>query len=105
MPTETLTLQDQLDRLADGETLTLKPREEVKGPVVIRKRVVIVGQGGTIWAARGPVLRVEARGVVLRDVNVEVTARDAGLEGDAGCALVVGPAASVSLAPATGRGH
>src|ERR1700731_1830616 len=97
MPTETMTLQDQLDRLKEGDTLTLAPRQEVKGPVVIRKPVVIAGRSGTIWAARGAVMRIEATGVVLRDVNVEVTARDAGLEGEAGCALVVDPMGSVSL--------
>ena len=97
-------LQDRLDRLKDGDTLTLKPTDEAKGPVVLRKAVAIVGAGATIWAARGPVVRIESGGVVLRHLNVEVTGREADLEGEAACALVVRPGVSVSLEDVTVRG-
>ena len=97
-------LQDRLDRLKDGDTLTLKPTDEAKGPVVLRKAVAIVGAAATIWAARGPVVRIESGGVVLRHLNVEVTGREADLEGEAACALVVRPGVSVSLEDVTVRG-
>ena len=38
-------------------------------------------------------------------LTIEVTARDAGLEGEAGCALVVDPMGSVSLDSVTVRGN
>ena len=97
-------LQDRLDRLKDGDTLTLKPTDEAKGPVVLRKPVAVVGAGATIWAARGPVVRIESGGVALRHLNVEVTGREADLEGEAACALVVRPGVSASLEDVTVRG-
>ncbi len=41
---------------------------------------------------------------MLREVNVEVTGREADLEGEAACALVVRPGVSVSLEDVTVRG-
>jgi Right handed beta helix region len=99
-------LQDRLDQLADGETLTLDPpRKEFKGPLVIRKPVRIEGQNGTICARAGPILQIEAAGVVLRDLNVDVTGRDAPTDGDGACALVVQPGLSVALENVAVRGN
>jgi F-box protein 11 len=99
-------LQDQLDRLKPGETFKLDPpQREFKGPLVIRQPVVLDGQNGTIWTEKGPVVRIEAAGVTLRDVNVEITSRDAALSGDAACALVVAPGLHVSLDNVSVRGN
>ncbi len=99
-------LQDRLDELNDGETLKLDPpRNEFKGPLVIRKPVRIDGQHGTICALTGPILQIEAQGVVLRDLNVDVTGRDAPVDGEAACALVVGPRLSVELDNVAVRGN
>jgi hypothetical protein len=98
-------LQTLLDRLGDGETLKLDPpRGEFKGPVVLRKPVVIEGQGGSIWTPTGPVLCVESRGVVLRDLAVEITSRDASLSGDDACAIRIQSATVVDLSQVVVRG-
>jgi hypothetical protein len=98
-------LQEQVDRLADGQTWTLQPAlHEFKGPLVLRKPVTLEGQGGTIWAVRGPVVSVESEGVVLRDLGVEVTSRDRSLEGDDACALLVRGGVSVGLEAVSVRG-
>jgi hypothetical protein len=102
----TVDLQDRLDQLGDGETLKLDPpRNEFKGPLVIRKPVRIEGQHGTICALTGPILQIEAQGVVLRDLNVDVTGRDAPVDGEEACALVVGPRLFVELENVAVRGN
>jgi len=98
-------LQTLLDRLGDGDTLKLDPpRGEIKGPVVLRKPVVIEGQGGSIWSSTGPVLQVESRGVVLRDLAVEITSRDVNLSGDDACAIKIQPGIAVDLSHVVVRG-
>ncbi len=98
-------LQDRLDRLPDGATLKLEPPGfEFKGPIVLRKPVTIEGQGGTVWAATGPVLRVDSPGVTLADVNVEVTTSETPA-GPAGCALETRPGVSVTLRGVSVRGN
>jgi F-box protein 11 len=98
-------LQERLDRLAPGQTLTLEPAgREFQGPLVIRHPVVIEGQGGTIWAPRGPVLTIEADGVRLHNLNVEVTGNEAGLDGESACALRVAPHLAIKLDNVSVRG-
>src|SRR5205085_1881173 len=85
-------LQSRLDSLRPGDTLKLDPPgREFQGPLTVRNPVVIEGQGGTIWAKQGPVLIVEADGVTLQNVNVEVTGKEAGPDSEGGCALRVLP--------------
>src|SRR5208337_1667100 len=99
-------IQTQLDRLKAGDTLKLDPpRNEFQGPLVIRKAVVIEGQGGTIWSARGPVVSIESPGVVLHDVNLEITSRDGNLAGEGSCALMVAQSVKTSLNNVTVRGN
>jgi len=98
-------LQESLDELHAGETVKLDPPgNEFKGPLVIRKPVVIEGRGGTIWAVTGPVLQVESGGVLLRDLAIEITSRDTALSGEDACALKVRAGLSVELDNVAVRG-
>jgi F-box protein 11 len=104
MPVENL--QDRVDQMAAGETLRLEPaRHEFKGPVKITKAIRIEGQGGTIWATTGPVVSIEIPGVELCDLNIEITSRDVDEDGDASCALMVGPLVDIKLDNVTVRGN
>jgi parallel beta-helix repeat protein len=99
-------LQDRLDGLREGDTLTLEPPlREFKGPLVIRKAAVIEGQGGTIWTVTGPTVKIEAPGVVLRNLAVEITSRDAALSGEGACALEIQPGLAVDLENVAVRGN
>jgi len=90
---------------APGGVLTLDPPgKEFQGPVTIRRPITIRGQGGTIWAERGPVLIIESAGVVLEHLNVEITGRDESATGEAACALVARSDAP-RLAQVAVRGH
>jgi hypothetical protein len=74
---------------APGGVLTLDPPgKEFQGPVTVRRPITIRGQGGTIWAERGPVLVIESAGVVLEHLNVEITGRDESATGEAASAIV-----------------
>lgn len=90
---------------APGGVLTLDPPgKEFQGPVTIRRPVTIRGQGGTIWAERGPVLVIESTGVVLENLNVEITGRDESATGEAACALVA-RSSPPRLSQVAVRGH
>jgi F-box protein 11 len=91
-------LQNLLNQLKDGEPLKLEPpRGEFAGPIVLRKPVLIDGQGGSIHAKTGPILQIESRGVVLRDLCVEITSSDPNLTGEGACALKIQPGLAVDL--------
>lgn len=82
-------LQKDIDLLQNGGKLQLKPTE-YEGPIHIRKSIEIDGQGSAIWRKeKGPVLFIEAEGVVLRNLGIEVTGRSdfGGFEAD--CAILV----------------
>lgn len=65
-----VTLQEQYD--ASRGHLTLRPGE-YRGPLVIwQPGSVIDGAGATIWAEHGPVIRVRARDVTLKDLRAEI---------------------------------
>jgi hypothetical protein len=98
-------IQALIDRAAPGGTLLLEPaRREFRGPVIVRRPLTVVGQGGTLWAPKGPVLTVLSKGVVLQDLNVEVTQDQLVLTDDDACALVVGPGLGVTLNSVVVRG-
>src|SRR5260221_219134 len=100
------TLQDRLDQLPAGGTLKLDPPgREFKGPLVIRRATPIEGQNGTIWAATGPILKVEVPGVELCDLNLELTSRDAPPDGSESVALMVGELVDVKLDNVSVRGN
>ena len=65
--------QHDLDSVREGQVLQLLPHE-FAGPAVLRRRCILDGQGATVWALRGPVLTVEAEGVTIRNLRLEVTA-------------------------------
>jgi len=92
-------------RAGPGGTLKLEARKEFKGPLVLRKPIIIQGQNATIWAAKGPVLTIEVSGVVLQNLNVEITEDAAALTGEAACAVVVRSDLGVTLDHVAVRGN
>jgi len=80
--------QAELDALHDGETLQLTTPRERPGPVVIRKSIVLDGQGVTIWSMQSPVLTVAAPRVVVRNLRVEFTGEQEG-SADQHCAVSI----------------
>jgi hypothetical protein len=100
-----MSLQDLIDQKRPGQSLILEPpNQEFKGPIVVRRPLVLQGQGATIRAARGPVVTVETAGVHLRDVNLEVTTDPRDLSDDEACALVVTSAHDLTTKNVTLRG-
>jgi stress response protein SCP2 len=80
-------LQDMIDAATSGSTLRLM-RDEYEGPIVINKPLILEGGDGALWAKTGPVVTISTPGIVLRNLDIEVTgAPDA--PGDAGVALQV----------------
>lgn len=79
-------LQRLVDQAAPGSVLHL-PRNEYPGPLHIDKPLTLEGSGSTLWSRSGPVLRVSAAAVRLRNLGIEVTGPDAG--GDTGVALSI----------------
>jgi len=82
--------------------MRLMPRE-YPGPLVISRSIKLDGNGSTIWAPRGPVIRCQANKVVLRDLRVEITVHDAS-DGEDHCALKVDAGSSISLENVEVRG-
>jgi hypothetical protein len=58
---------------------------EIEGPLIIRKPISIDGMGATIYAVAGPVVRILAESVYLKNLKIEVTGEN--LDGDQACAL------------------
>src|SRR5262245_56756974 len=83
--------QHDLDSVREGQVLQLTP-QEFAGPVVIRRRCTIDGQGATSWALRGPVVTIEAEGVTLRNLRLEVTGGQAATPEEAAALWVRIPA-------------
>lgn len=69
-------LQGTLDATPEGGTLQL-PRGEYAGPIIIRRALTILAPGAVVWAQSGPVVTIAAPNVILRDLEIEVTAPDA----------------------------
>ncbi len=49
------------------------PAGEFEGPVLIGKPLHLIGSGTTIWAKRGAVIEINANGVTLENLRVELT--------------------------------
>ena len=94
--------QRALDALLDNAALPLLPRE-YPGPIVIRRPIILDGQGSTIWSLSGPVIHCQANGVVLRNIRIEVTGTEGTGQEDR-CALKVQPGCGVSLENVEVRG-
>lgn len=74
-------LQEQFDNGA-GAFFSLPPGE-YEGPLRVNRSCTIDGGGATLWAARGPVLVIDAPGVTVRNLRVEVTGTENGSGGTA----------------------
>src|SRR5262245_22659765 len=99
-------IQALIDRTAAGGELKLEPpRCEIQGPIVFRQPITVIGRGCSVWAEKGPVLTVQSSGVVLRDLNVEVTGTQADLGEAESCALIVEPRLGISLQNVVVRGN
>lgn len=97
-------LSTLIDRASPGGTLIL-PAGEFEGPVVIGKPLTIEGRDTMVWARKGPVLTIESSGVVLQDLNVEITGREKDLTGQEACAIVVHGKHGVTLNDVSVRGN
>lgn len=75
---------------------------EVKGPVVLRKRIVLDGKGMTLWAQRGPVLLLTEDDTIVRNLKVEVT--EGGDGADEACSVLVLPGRRVTFENVEVRG-
>lgn len=94
--------QRALDGLQNNAVLPLLPRE-YPGPIVIRRPIVLDGQGSTIWALGGPVIDCQANGIVLRNIRIEITGTE-GTGHEDHCALKVQPGCSITLENVEVRG-
>jgi hypothetical protein len=91
-------LQQELDSLTSGTTLELMPpRGEFRGPLVIKEAITIEGKEATLWALQGPVVIVQGKGVVLRNLRIEVTGDRDSSGTDAECAILLAPGAGLTL--------
>lgn len=95
--------QSRLDSSANGTTVQLSP-QEFPGPVVIKRPLVLEGNGATIWNYTGPVISSQVDGVILRNVKIEVTGTTATGQGTDGCALWVKPGSNIQFENVEVRG-
>ena len=80
-------LQASIDAADEGAVIEIAPNE-YHGPFVVRKPLTLRGGlGATLSCKVGPVLTVDASGVVLESLIIEVV--DATAPGAEGCALQV----------------
>ncbi len=96
-------LQKEIDSLRNGASLQLFSCEYA-GPISVRKPIDIDGQGSTLWALKGPVLSIEADGVTLRNIRIEVTGYTESGNTENECALLVKAAKSPILENVEVRG-
>jgi hypothetical protein len=68
--------QHDLDLAVDDELFYPCPPLERAGPIVIRKRLAIDGEGCTIWSAAGPTVHIEKADVSIRNLRIECTDPD-----------------------------
>jgi hypothetical protein len=103
----TTNIQNLIDNVKSGGVLKLDPpKKEYEGPIVIRKPITIEGQHSTFWAKeKGPVLSIESSGVIINDLNIEITGKEDELSGKDACALVVGDKLGISLNNVSVRGN
>lgn len=68
-------INDIILRTPHGGTAML-PSGEFEGPVYITKPIRLVGNNTTIWAKRGSVIEVTAKGAAIEELRVELTEGD-----------------------------
>jgi hypothetical protein len=99
-------LQAQVDAVSQGGVLALDfSQGEYEGPVVLSRAITIDGQGRSIWSKKGPVVTVEADGVTLTNLEIEVTGNENKLSREEACALAVKPGFQVVLNDIVVRGN
>jgi hypothetical protein len=106
------TFQGEIDSAPEGEVLSLF--RELAGPVALKRGVEMDGNGSevaegydgraVICALKGPVVRIDATGVTLRNLRIEVTAEHPETADNEDCALVVEAGADVRLENVEVRG-
>lgn len=65
-------LQQQIDQLQPMGRLMLAPGE-YQGPGIFNHPVLVEGKNATIWARSWPVVQINSRGVVLKNLQIEFT--------------------------------
>ena len=99
-------LQKTIMATASGSVLALDvSRGEYEGPIVIKKPITIDGRGHSIWSKKGPVVIIRSQGVVLKNLQVEVTGKQEKLTDVESCSLAVQPDAKPTLESVTVRGN
>ncbi len=70
----TLTLQDQINSVCDGDIFSFPyPHEEYPGNIIINHPVIIDGKNATLWSLKGTGISILSDGVTLRNLRIEVT--------------------------------
>ena len=49
------------------------PSGEFEGPFAINRPCRVIGNNTTLWRGKGPILTVNSKGVVLKDLRIEIT--------------------------------
>ncbi len=94
------------DTNAGGTLKLTPPKQEYQGPIVIKKPIVIDGEHSSFWAKEeGPVLEVQSSGVVLKNLNVEITGNEKNLSEDKACAIIVKKGVGITLNNVSVRGN
>jgi membrane protein implicated in regulation of membrane protease activity len=101
---EELGLQEKIEAAQPGTTLRIDG-DEYEGPITIEKPLVLKGESAVIWARRGPALTVDALGVRLENLSVEVTAPDNERDEEANIALKLADGVQASLENIRVRGR
>lgn len=65
------TIQEAADRAADGDTIVVRPGRYA-GPLVVRRRVALIGQDGAVvdGGGRGTVVALEAPGITMAGFTI-----------------------------------
>jgi hypothetical protein len=99
-------LQEQIDAVSQGGVLALDVSQgEYEGPVVLSRAITIDGRGRSIWSKKGPVVSVEADGVILSNLEIEVTGNENRLSEEEACALAIKPGVQIVLKDIVVRGN
>ena len=65
--------------MTNGNTFVLFARKERSGPIVIRNNITVEGNGSTVWANVGNVIRVTAKRAILKNFRIEFTGSEDGV--------------------------
>lgn len=97
-------LQAKLDMQHPNSCVEFLPNREYPAPLTIRTPITLDGRGSTLWAFKGPVIRVMAP-ICLRNLRLEVTGDQLKLNSEEECAIVVEPGINITLENVEVRGQ